>query len=213
MKVLLPHKRINKRKLKFRPLSRKTRRAMQAALRTAQRGKTHRPTAAVIFEDRSPGWEERPRRFLLIWSKGTGSGENPGIVKGGVETGETVLDATIREAGEEIGAKPEHIVVRYYLGARSVKSLRQKGNRPKKLYIIIYAYYTGPRELTLNPNELSRYARLTIEEIEHELNGLHTLRPEKERVLREIFTAIRRRMEAEERKKQKLGPHKPTRKK
>ena len=206
---MLPHRRINKRKLKFRPLSRKTRRAIQAALRTAQRGKTHRPTAAVILEDRTPGWESRPHHFLLVWSKGEGSEENPGVVKGGVESTETVLDAAIREPCEEIGAKPEHIELRYYLGARSVRSVRKKGNRPEKLYLIIYAFYTGPLQLTLNPNELSRYAWPTLDEIEKGLSGLHTLRPEKERVLRETFTAIRRRMEAEERKKRKKQPSPP----
>ena len=82
--------------------------------------------------------------------------------------------------------------------------------------MIFYAYYTGPLDLVLNPNELSRYAWLTLDEIEHVLNGLHTLRPEKERVLREVFAAVRRRVEAEEQKKQKkrsLPPRKRVRKK
>jgi 8-oxo-dGTP pyrophosphatase MutT (NUDIX family) len=186
---------------------------MQAALRTAQRGKTHRPTAAIVFEDRSIGWESRPRRFLVIWSKNDGTGENPGIVKGGVEGEELVMEAVLREAEEEVGIKREHVVLRYYLGARSVKSYKRKGDRDKKLYLIVYAHYTGPLALTVNPNELSRYAWLTLDEIEHELDGLHSLRPDKERVLREIFAAIRRRMEAEERKKEKLGENKPTHKK
>ena len=49
-KTKLPRKRINRRKLKFRRVSRRQVRAgIQKASRAAQRGKTHRPTAAVIL--------------------------------------------------------------------------------------------------------------------------------------------------------------------
>ena len=166
---------------KFKRLTRKVRRDAQVALRASIRKKTHRPTAAVLLRYR------KSERFLVIWSKDQGMGRNPGLAKGGVEIGETVFEAALRELNEEVGAERKHVALRGYAGTRSVKSVKSKGGFDKKLYFIIYAVFSGPRKLIVNPNELSGYEWLTLTEIGSVLAELRERRPDKERVLREAF--------------------------
>jgi 8-oxo-dGTP pyrophosphatase MutT (NUDIX family) len=126
----------------------------------------------------------------MIWSVNDGTGENPGIVKGGVEVGEKLFVAAYREPAEEVGMRREHIIFRGYGGTRSVRSLKQKGGFPKKLYIILYADYIGPWKLIVNPNEISRQAWQTDVQIEKTLTELDALRPDKGKVLREALATV-----------------------
>ena len=188
-----PRKKVKKRTVKFRRLTSKVKKIAQTALRRCERKRpqTHRPTVTIVFRYRGPGWKMMKKsRFLIIWSKDDGTGENPGLVKGGVEVGEKLFAAGFRESAEEVGMSREHIFFRGYGGTRSVRSLKCKGGFPKKLYVILYADYTGPKRLTINPNELSRCAWLTDVEIDKTLCELRAKRPVKETVLREALAAV-----------------------
>jgi 8-oxo-dGTP pyrophosphatase MutT (NUDIX family) len=187
---------------KFKRLTRKVKRNAQAALRVCVRKKTHRPTAAVVLQ------YKKTRKFLVILSKDDGTGRNPGLAKGGVEVGETIFEAALRELNEEIGIERGHVAFRGYGGTRSVGSLKSKGGFAKKLYFLLYAVYSGSLELTVNPNELSGYDWLTFAELNVALAELRERRPDKERVLREAFAMIARNMKTK--KKRKAGSKKTT---
>lgn len=166
---------------KFKRLTRKVKKNAQVALRASVRKKTHRPTAAVVLQYRKSG------RFLIVWSKDDALGSNPGLAKGGVEFGEMIFEAGLRELAEEVGIQRKHVALRGYGGARSVRSLKSKGGFAKKLYFIIYGVFSGPRKLTVNPNELSGYDWMSLSEVDIALTELRVQRPDKERVLREAF--------------------------
>src|SRR5438309_578670 len=78
----------------------------------------------------------RPLFMFMIPSKPNFGGPQPGIAKGGVDEGESVIRAAIREASEELGLKESNIV-------ENTTKLAWKGRMEGSKEIYTMSIYVG----------------------------------------------------------------------
>ncbi len=148
----------------------------------------HRPTVAVVIRHIKSG------RFLVVMGKKDyQSGmENPGIVKGGIDSGEHIIDAAYREVAEEIRVSRVDITMSAYYGTYSVYSLKKKENFDRKRYFVFYAKYDGSRTLDVDHNEIVNYTWIKLGDIVRTLRSLKKMRLGKYKALIKIFTILRK---------------------
>ncbi|MBI5004149.1 NUDIX hydrolase [Candidatus Kaiserbacteria bacterium] len=170
----------------FEPLTKKLWTRINLEVRACVQEGEERATVATIIRRRG--------KYLIITSShGAGGGYfNPGIVKGGVERGETALAALFREIPQELGIRRALLKLIGYGGAYSVASTsaRKKGYT-KKRYYIFYVTYTGPQKLRIN-GELSGFYWMTLPEVHRVLQVL-LLPPERQEkfdVLTDAFSSL-----------------------
>jgi 8-oxo-dGTP pyrophosphatase MutT (NUDIX family) len=149
---------------------------------------THRPTVALVIRHMKSG------RFLIVMGKKdrARSPKNPGILKGGIDEGEHIIDAAYREAREEIRALRSDIDIIAYCDSYSVNSVKKKENFGRKRYFVFYAKYDGPRTLTIDGDEIVDYAWVKSGDIGRVLRPLRKKRASKYKTLLKIFSNIRK---------------------
>ncbi len=167
--------------LKFRPLNADLLKSIREQVKRCG-SERHRATVVLLIEHARTG------EFLLIES-GKAGPRNPGLVKGGVERNESVLEALFREAKEEVGFEQAQVRVFGYGGSRSVRSM-QKSKLVRKRYFFFHVVYDGPLELTIDLSEISGYQWLTIHQVREEIRVLLECRPDKYAVLEEAFETL-----------------------
>jgi 8-oxo-dGTP pyrophosphatase MutT (NUDIX family) len=156
-----------------------------------------RPTAAGVLIHEESG------DVLIVYGTAVeqDAGLNPGIVKGGIDRSEGVVDALIREIYEELGIPHYQIDILGYLGRHDVKSLKQKGGYARKRYYVVVVLYRGDKDIVVNPLEVAGHEWLPIEEVREVVNVLRGCRPEKHKALTQIFGVLRRKLGKKLRKK------------
>lgn len=148
----------------------------------------HRPTVALVIRHTKSG------RFLIVMGKKDriGGAKNPGIVKGGIDEGEHIIDAAYREAEEEIRVDRSLIDIVGYCGAYSVYSVKKKENFDRKRYFVFYAKYEGSRTLYVDADEIVDYLWIKSGDIGRVLRPLGKKRIGKHKALLKIFSIIRK---------------------
>jgi len=148
----------------------------------------HRPTVALVIR------HTKSNRFLVVMGKKdqVGGAENPGIVKGGIDIGEHIIEAAHREAEEEIRVVRAQLDIVAYCGAYSVHSIKKKENFDRKRYFVFYAKYNGTRTLDVSADEITDYAWIKSGDIGKVLRPLRKKRIGKYKALLKIFSAIRK---------------------
>jgi len=80
-------------------------------------------------------------------------------IQGGIEPGESVLDAAIREAHEEVGIPREDLLFGFHAAVAEVRAKPQRktrsGFRLGKLLVAVPAFYSGNGQLDLDDSEVA----------------------------------------------------------
>jgi 8-oxo-dGTP pyrophosphatase MutT (NUDIX family) len=162
-------------------------------VRRDQREKRRRPVVAIVIEHAYSGL------LLLIFGKDHEVGVlNPGLVKGGIEKGESILGALYREAREEVAIGAVHLDVHTYLGNGTVVSVKKKRGFERKGYFVFLATYFGELELRINPIEIEGYQWVREDEVLSVLATLRKKRPDKYALLKKVFrSAAQKRVRAQ----------------
>ena len=149
---------------------------------------THRPTVVLVIRDKKSG------QFLIVMGRKdrVGGARNPGLVKGGIDPGEHIIDAALREAKEEIHASKFEITIVAYCGSYSVYSVKKKENFGRKRYFVFYVKYDGPRTLIIDDDEIIDYAWVKSSDIARVLRPLRKKRIGKYKTLLKVFSIIRK---------------------
>ncbi len=182
-----------------RKITPKLERALSRRMSKDRKGNVHRPTVAVMIQ------HHETKKFLIIFGRADvfGNAPNPGIVKGGVDRGELPLAAARREIEEELGIHSKYFEFLYYYGSYSVKSLKKKEGFPRKRYYVFHAVYDGPSEFSIDTDELSHYAWMTLRDAKRSLRSLARLRSDKQKALLKIFEHFKKKI-PERNKQRKL---------
>jgi 8-oxo-dGTP pyrophosphatase MutT (NUDIX family) len=169
----------------FEPLTKKLWNAINKEIKACIKAKKERPTVAAVL------YHTRSRQYLIITSR-KGGLSNPGLVKGGVERGESAFRALMREIGQELHISVSSRNVKGYGGSYSVPLVHPKNGLSIKRYFVFLVAYSGPLKLTIN-GELSGYFWMPLKEVEGALSVLNEPRPEprpeKYNVLMKIFAS------------------------
>ena len=162
---------------RFERMTKKVRRRIQRIVRTVIREKKLRVTVALVIR------YKKTDMMLVIKSAHTEAGGNPGLVKGGVEINETVIEAAYREAQEEVGIARRHLKVVGYGGTGRVRSLRSKHGFTEKKYIILLVEYDGPIAVRINENEIYWAGWMRLDDAAQLFHQLQESRPSKAALL------------------------------
>lgn len=177
-----------KRPRSFRRMTKKIRRRIQQVVSETAKEKGVRLTSALVIRD------EVTDKLLVTYSARSGPACNPGIPKGGVERGESAEQAALRETRQEVGIHGKGLRIVGYGGTAKVACLRPKNGCTVKRYIIFYAVYRGPPDLTINPNEIASAGWFDLDESAEIFNQLTALRPSKARLLFRILEMYARKI-------------------
>lgn len=165
----------------FKPLTRKLWAQINKEIKACNKEKKELPTVAAVL------YHTRSRRYLVVISR-KGGLSNPGLVKGGVEKGESAVRALVREIREELHIPTFAIKVKGYGGSHSVPSVHKKKGLATKRYFVFLVAYAGPLKLTIN-GELCGYDWILLDEVEKTLSVLKDTRPGKLEVLTKFFAS------------------------
>jgi len=129
-------------------------------VREAHRRKEYRPTAVALIRDRQ-------NRILLVRSaKDARSWYFP---QGGIDEGESLISAFYREVREEVRIAEARLMIVRYRGSVDISA--ESGRRDKrgflkgKRYFTIEAMYDGPKDLTLQTEEVDAFIWATLERV------------------------------------------------
>lgn len=144
----------------------------------------YRPTVVAVIRDAMG-------RYLIVQSA-----KDPAtwyFPQGGIEEGETSLDAFHRELKEETGIEPDTLVVLGGLGVEDIDAPAGRADRRGftrgKRYVPIQAIYLGKLALALDPSEVRCYswAMPTIFRVR-----ISDVRPEKRDFMMRLLDAAER---------------------
>ena len=167
----------------IKPLRKQVLREANKKLRRCEQEKRFRPTAAIVIKHRGTG------KFLIIYGTPEGDVLNPGLVKGGVHQGESLLTAARREIREEIGLLAKTVAITGLGGCKRVHSLKKTEGFDEKLYFVLFAE-TDEFELKVDRVEVTDYRWCDRSEVEGVLEPLRSNRLSKWRLLTKVFRMI-----------------------
>lgn len=122
---------------------------IQALASRAHQDKEYRPVAAGLITD------QQGRVLFVQSAKNT---DDWGFPQGGVEPGEEVVDALLREINEEVGILPRELHVDAFLHTEDLDAPPERTSRrgftKGKRYFFFALTYHGDGNLTCDPKEI-----------------------------------------------------------
>lgn len=132
--------------------------------REAREGGIYRPVVFCfcVQRNKSVDTQEPIYNLLMVQHAGDSSDNEYGLLQGGIENGETIGGAVVRELEEELGISPEHISGAYFLGTQHVTTNHYKEGFPHRLYFGCLVILEEEATLLPNQKELRRVHPLPL---------------------------------------------------
>jgi 8-oxo-dGTP pyrophosphatase MutT (NUDIX family) len=127
--------------------------SLRNEIESLHRFRRFRPTVSMVVENRLG------ETLLIAPAKNPNHWIYP---QGGIEPGEDVFEALLRELEEEVGITRESLTGISYLRSlrKSIPSVRDYGWVVGKQYFFFHVRHIGSLRLRVNPNEVVRYVWL-----------------------------------------------------